>query len=309
MSLVSEVLVTLGQLIFYWLASIVAFFRSLISPKQKDVSEDVVVITGAGSGLGQLMCLRFAKLGSTVVGWDINSDGLRATADLLQREAGAELHSYVCDVSSPDSVYSNAERTAREVGPISIFVNNAGVVTGKLFEELSDGLIEKVFKINAISHFWTTKAVLPDMKKRKRGHLVYIASCAGLFGAKRLTEYCASKGADVIFAESLYSELQFGGHPEVKVTCVCPWFITTGMFAGCESKFPIILPNLTPEYTVDRIMAAVLSDQYFVVIPRLLYVLYFLKALLPTKATMALYRLAGGDEFMERFEGRALKDE
>src|ERR1051326_8480155 len=120
--------------------------------------------------------------------------------------------------------------------------------------------IERTFAVNTLALFWTTRAFLPAMLERDRGHVVTIASAAGLVGTSRLVDYCASKHAAVGFDESLRLELRRLGSP-VKTTVVCPFYISGGMFAGVRPRFPLLLPILTPEYAVDRIVDAIRRDR------------------------------------------------
>ena len=84
--------------------------------------------------------------------------------------------------------------------------------------------------------FQTVKCFLPSMKKRNHGHIVTIASIAGIVGCNNLVDYCASKFANVGFTESLTLEIFEEGLDRVHTTIVCPYYIDTGMFAGCKTR-------------------------------------------------------------------------
>ncbi|XP_031666346.1 epidermal retinol dehydrogenase 2-like [Oncorhynchus kisutch] len=99
-----------------------------------------------------------------------------------------------------------------------------------------DSLIEKTIEVNTMTHFWTYKAFLPAMTVNNHDHLVSVASTAGLIGVNGLADYCASKFAAIGFAESVALELLATGKDGVKTTIVCPHFMNTGMFDGCNSK-------------------------------------------------------------------------
>ncbi|TSL34542.1 Epidermal retinol dehydrogenase 2 [Bagarius yarrelli] len=120
------------------------------------------------------------------------------------------------------------EEVKREVGDITILVNNAGIVTGTKFLQCPDTHIEKTMEVNTMAHFWTCKAFLPAMIAANHGHVVSIASSAGLIGVSGL--------AAVGFAESMALELLAIGCNGVKTTIVCPFFINTGMFEGAVTK-------------------------------------------------------------------------
>merc|ERR1719430_1235271 len=145
---------------------------------EKNISGQVVLITGGGSGIGRLMCLRFARLGATVVTWDINKLGNEETVDMIKKE-GNRAFSYTVDMSSKDDIYQTAEKTKEDVGPVTILVNNAGIVSGTAVLDTPDSKIVKTFEVNILAHFWTIKAFLPDMIKHKLGHIVNVASLAG----------------------------------------------------------------------------------------------------------------------------------
>ena len=88
-----------------------------------------------------------------------------------------------------------------------------------------------------MAHFWTVKAFLPEMIVAKKGHIVSTASLAGHGGTNKLVDYCASKFANVGFDEALRTELYVGGHADyIHTTCICPYYISTGMFEGVQSK-------------------------------------------------------------------------
>lgn len=108
------------------------------------------------------------------------------------------------------------------------------------------------------------------MLEADQGHIVTIASMAGKVGVAGLVDYCASKHGAVGFNDSLASELYALGK-NVKTTVVCPIYINTGMFDGAETKWPTLLPIMEPEYVVECIMEAVLTDRAFLAIPKFNY--------------------------------------
>ena len=129
-------------------------------------------------------------------------------------------------------------------------VFSAGMVTGKKLLDSPDHLIEKTFAVNAISHVWMLKAFLPAMLEANHGHVITVASQAGQIGAAGLVDYCGSKFAAVGIDESLRMELTKLGKTGIKTTCVCPYFINTGMFDGVNTKFPwnLLLYIMEPDY-------------------------------------------------------------
>nr|XP_014266735.2 epidermal retinol dehydrogenase 2 isoform X2 [Maylandia zebra] len=266
--------------IWYNVESFIYFF---VPKKKKNIAGEVVLITGAGGGIGRLMAQEFAAYSTVLVLWDINQEGMKETARLAKSNGASRVHYYICDCSDKNEVYRVADQVKREVGDVSILVNNAGIVTGKKFMDAPDSLIEKTMDVNIMAHFWTYKAFLPAMIANNHGHLVSIASSAGLIGVNGLADYCASKFAAVGFAESVGLELLATGKDGVKTTIVCPYFINTGMFDGCQTKWPKLLPILNPDYVAKKIIHAVLTDQVYLLLPRSMYLIAGLKNVLQWK--------------------------
>ena len=142
----------------------------------------------------------------------------------------------------------------------------AGEITTSAYIEIPDESIERSFAVNVLALFWTTKAFLPGMIERRRGHVVTIASAGGLIGVPKLSDYSASKFAAVGFDESLRVELKKSA-PEVRTTVVCPFFVATGMFAGVKTRFWFLLPILDEEKVSERILAAIESNRARLLMP------------------------------------------
>ncbi|KAM9417487.1 epidermal retinol dehydrogenase 2 isoform 1-T2 [Salvelinus alpinus] len=305
MNFALETLQVLALSIYYNLEALV---KLVIPSRKKSVAGETILITGAGSGIGRLMALEFASMGVTLVLWDISQDGNKETVRLVKQKGAARVHSYICDCSNKAEVYSVADQVKREVGDVTILINNAGIVTGTKFMNAPDSLIEKSMEVNSNAHFWTYKAFLPAMIASNHGHLVSIASSAGLIGVNGLADYCASKFAAVGFAESVALELLATKKNGVKTTIVCPFFINTGMFDGAITKWPVLMPILEPDYVAKRIVCAIQTDQVYLYMPRILYLVLALKNILPTKMGLLLGDYLGAFNFMDAFKGHGKKD-
>jgi all-trans-retinol dehydrogenase (NAD+) len=260
-----------------------------------------VVITGAASGLGRLLALGASARGARVTLVDLDQAGLEAVMGELAR-AGGDPAAFAVDLSDREAVQAVATRILAERGTVDLLVNNAGVVTGRPLLDCSDAAIELTFRVNALAHFWTVRAFLPGMLAQGRGHIVTIASAAGLGGTSRLTDYCASKFAAVGFDESLRLELKRLGHP-VRTTVVCPFYIDTGMFRGVKTRFPWVLPILKADYVARRILGAVESNRPRLVLPRFLMVVPLVR-FLPVAVFDALMGWFGVNRTMDEFRGR-----
>lgn len=299
---------TLCTLLLWLYYSLEALVMLVMPARRKNVSGEIVLVTGAGSGIGRLVALRFAGLDTALVLWDINAEGIKETERLARQQGASRVHTYVCDCSKRASVYEVADKVKREVGDVSILINNAGIVTGKKFIDSPDELLEKTMAVNAVAHFWTYKAFLPAMIARNHGHLVSIASSAGFFPVNGLADYCASKFAAIGFAESIALELLVSGKDGIKTTIVCPYFINTGMFDGTSSKWPKFIPILDQNYAARRITDAILGDQAYLVMPRSLGFMLAIKNLLPLKVGLLFGKYFGIFETMDNFKGRIKKD-
>lgn len=283
------------------------WFYSILSPLfpvvEKNVSGKNILITGGGSGLGQLMAIEFARKNARIILWDINQSGMKETSDLIIKSgaAASKCHCYTVDVSDRHQVKATAEKVLFECGDIDILINNAGVVSGMSFLTVPEEKVIKTMEVNALAHFWTCKAFYPRMLEKKSGHIVTVSSMAGFNGGRNLTDYCASKFAAVGFHESLWYESKVAGLDDIDFTLVAPFQIDTGMFAGASSN---ILAPVKPKVATKHIVSAVLRRQEFVTIPTFLTYLGVLKFMIPYRALRHLNDVMGGDAFMEKFTGR-----
>ncbi|MDR0990150.1 MAG: SDR family oxidoreductase [Propionibacteriaceae bacterium] len=254
-----------------------------------------VLITGAGSGIGRLMAKLAAARGAEVIIWD--RDGERA--DQVRQELIAAGHlatAWTVDVTDAAAV----AETAAAVGAIDVLINNAGVVGGRPLVEEPEDAIRRTIEVNLTALFWTTKAFLPGMIDRRRGLVVTIASAAGLVGSARMTDYSATKFGAVGFDEALRQELNGSG---VKTMVVLPFYINTGMFAGVRSRFPRLLPLLSPERVAVDVIHGIERGARQVLIPRSLRLIYGLR-FLPVSWGDRLANWSGINAAMTEFSGR-----
>jgi len=260
-----------------------------------------ILITGGSSGIGKLIAESLAAEGAQVILWSNERVPLEAI-DKELGERGLRCATYLCDVSRPYSIYDTARRVLAEHGPIDILINNAGVVSGRPLLEITDPEIRQTFDVNALAPIWMTRAFLPAMIERGRGHIVTIASAAGLIGAPGMTDYAASKHAAVGFDDALRAELRHLGHRGIRTTVVCPYFISTGMFEGASTGTPL-LPILTPEYAARRIVRAIRRRRQRLLLPQIVILVYLLRVL-PTPVFDWIARALGVTRSMDGFTGR-----
>ncbi|XP_003790149.1 estradiol 17-beta-dehydrogenase 11 [Otolemur garnettii] len=276
-------LLLLPLLLVSLLESLVKLF---LPKKRKSVTGEIVLITGAGHGIGRLTAHEFAKLKSKLVLWDINKHGIEETAAECRR-LGAKVHTFVVDCSNRGDIYSAANKVKSEVGDVSVLVNNAGVVyTSDLFAT-QDPQIEKTFEVNVLAHFWTTKAFLPAMMKNNHGHIVTVASAAGHTVVPFLLAYCSSKFAAVGFHRALTVELAALERTGIKTTCLCPNFVNTGFIKNPSTSLG---PTLEPEQVVERLMDGILTEQKMIFVPSSIALLTILERILPERFLEVLKR-------------------
>ncbi|WOO78889.1 Short-chain dehydrogenase/reductase family 16C member 6 [Vanrija pseudolonga] len=217
-----------------------------------DWSKEIVLITGGGSGLGAVLAQKIIN--------DPKRQGVKVVVltNVPPERFDSRIATYNCDVSSKADVELVADIVRFEVGAPTILINNAGVVNGKLILDLTEDDVRRSFDVNALAHYWTIQAFLPDMLDKRHGHIVNVASVLGLCGFAQCADYCASKAAVISLHASLRSELDLHyTTPEIRTTTVCPGHIQTAMFSRIYVPDRLLLKPLTlslsPEAVADAI--------------------------------------------------------
>ncbi|XP_017032912.1 epidermal retinol dehydrogenase 2 [Drosophila kikkawai] len=267
-----DVLQDILQFLVLFVRIILELFVTLVQtflPKhQKDVSGEIILITGTGHGIGRELALHYASLGSTVVCVDIDEKNNQQTVQKAKRLNIGDVHGFSCDVSKRDEVMALADRVKAEVGPISVLVNNVGIMPTHPILQQSAEEIQRVFDVNVFSQFWTIQAFLGHMQEKNRGHIICLSSIAGLVGIANLVPYCATKFAVRGLMESLHAELREGPYRDlIKTTTIFPYMTNTGLCKHPKVKFPSILGLLDPKQVARRIVEAHRSDVMEVTIP------------------------------------------
>ncbi|XP_011066184.1 PREDICTED: short-chain dehydrogenase/reductase family 16C member 6-like [Acromyrmex echinatior] len=187
-----EILLLILKILYYICKDI---YKLIIPTKKKSVAGEIVLITGAGHGIGKELAIGYASLGATVVCWDINENTNNETMETIKTMGRDSVYAYKCNVADREEVLRVAKKVKEEVGDVTILINNAGIVFVKSFLNQSPDEIIRVIDVNVIAHYWTLKAFLPNMIKKNHGHIVAISSVAGLFIGCYGTVYSPSKFA------------------------------------------------------------------------------------------------------------------
>jgi short-subunit dehydrogenase len=242
------------------------------------VAGKTVLITGAGMGMGRKHAEIAAQRGAKqIVLWDINEDALEQTAEPIRR-SGIKTNTFRVDVSSVDQIEETSERVLKELGPVEILFNNAGIVTPGDFMSHSARDIDRTIQVNTLGIMHVARTFLPAMVQTPAAHLVNISSASALMPLPYGSVYAASKWAAYCWSESLRIELE-DLHPNVRVTTVCPAFVATGMFEGATA------PRSTRFLTTDEIVTAIWKglekNKPIVIAPAMANIVLPLRAFLP----------------------------
>ncbi|HEX9087063.1 MAG TPA: SDR family NAD(P)-dependent oxidoreductase [Arthrobacter sp.] len=273
------------------------------------VSGGVVLVTGAAMGMGRLYALRAAREGAgVVILWDVDADGLAKTAAEVAA-LGARPVVRQVDLADRAAIAAAAAECAEE-GPLTLLINNAGIVRGALFWDHSpERDIALTMDINALAPMYVTHAFLPGMMgdAGRPRRILNIASAAGTVSNPRMSVYAASKWAVIGWSDSLRLELEQQGFGHLAVTTFCPSYISTGMFDGARG--PLLTPLMTPEDAVDRAWRAAAAGRPQLIAPATAQLGKVLRGVLPVRA----WDFVGGKIFgiystMDKFTGRIAPD-
>jgi NAD(P)-dependent dehydrogenase (short-subunit alcohol dehydrogenase family) len=193
----------------------------------------VVVITGAGKGLGRAAALAFAREGGSIVIGDLNVAEATATAKLIA-DAGGQAVAVKCDVRRADEVQSLIRHAVETYGGVDVLYNNAGVVRYGTVEELSEEDWDFQLGVNLKGSFLTCKYAIPEMRKRGGGAIVNTASVQAFASQKTVAAYSASKGGVVSFTTTIALD---HAHENIRCNCIAPGSIRTPMLEDAAETF------------------------------------------------------------------------
>lgn len=254
----------------------------------------VVAITGAGRGIGAATAKALVREGAKVAIGDVDLD----VAEITAKEIGGGTIALPLDVTSPESVAAFMDEVERVLGPIDVYINNAGVMPLSPLLEEDDATIDRIFAINTRAMIHGTRAAARRMLPRGRGHIVNVASTAGKAGIAGSATYCASKAAVVQYTEGAYAEL----HPKgLDFSVVMPGITRTELTAGVEDM--PAFRAITPESVAEAIVAAIIKPRFEVYVPSSARAVMNLTRLMPFSVGQWIGRKMGADHvFMDALD-------
>ena len=185
---------------------------------------EVAVVTGAASGFGALISKGLAAKGINVAAVDIRDD---LPDDMKGNE---KIHYYKCDITDRQKVMDLAQQIEKDMGEVSVLVNNAGVCYQHSILDATEKALNNLYDVNIISHYYTLQAFLPNMIKNKKGHVVATASMASFLSPPGLIPYCNTKAAVLSLHDGLRQECRVTHKaPEIKFSVVHPTYAATPM--------------------------------------------------------------------------------
>jgi NADP-dependent 3-hydroxy acid dehydrogenase YdfG len=226
--------------------------------QQRSLAGKVVVITGGGRGIGAATAKALARLGARVAIGDLDLDVAKQTADDLGDDAVA----LPLDVTDRAAFTAFLDEVEKQLGPIDVLINNAGIMPIGLLENEDDRTTRHQLEINVHAVIHGTREAVRRMKPRDTGHIANIASAAGKAGFPGVATYCATKHAVVGLSEAVRMELR---GTRVEVTVVLPSIVRTELTAGVEdARF---VKSIMPGDVAAAIVAA-LENRFARMLPR-----------------------------------------
>lgn len=252
----------------------------------KSLDGRIVAITGGARGIGLATARALQAAGARVAVGDIDAAAAAGAAEILGDTALAT----TLDVRDPGSFARFLDLVERELGPLDVLVNNAGIMPIGAFLEEADDRARRAVEINVLGPLQGTKLALRRMVPRRRGHIVNVASIAGKSPVPGGITYAASKAAIVSLTES--ARVEFAGSG-VQFTCVMPSFTATELIAG--TKGTRFVPTVAPEDVAAAIVAAIATPRPDVFVPTMVGHIARLQPFLGRRLRDALNHLIGAD--------------
>lgn len=258
------------------------------------VTDKVIVVTGAGSGIGRALTLLLVSKGARVAAVDLHETAVQETAELAGPQKD-KISIHVVNVSDHQAVDRLPDEVIQAHGAVDGVINNAGII--QPFVRLNDlqyDAIDRVLNVNLYGVIYMTKAFLPHLLKRPTAHIVNVSSMGGFFPVPGQTLYGASKAGVKLLTEGLYSELL---STNVRVTVVFPGAIATNITQNSGIAMPAMansdtaksFPTTSAENAAKIIVDGIERDQFQVYIGRDAKMMNYFYRFSPGRATRFMY--------------------
>ena len=251
------------------------------------MSGKVVAITGAARGIGRATAEASIRAGHRVAIADLDAELTEQTASAIGAEA------FQADVTDADSFAAFLDGAEERLGPLDVLVNNAGIIFLGPFAEETPEHTRRQVEVNVLGVTTGTRLALDRFLPRGRGHIVNIASSAGLIASAGGATYSATKHAVVGLTRALRNELH---GTDIRTTIVMPGIIRTDMIGGFD--VPRGIRTVGPEMVAEAIVDALRTGRQEVIVPRETTVLARLAAVLPPRAADAFKRALKADRIL-----------
>lgn len=249
----------------------------------------VVAITGGAQGIGATTAASLVEAGASVAIGDLD----QARAEKTAGELGARTVALSLDVTDVGGFTAFLDEVERQLGPLDILINNAGIMPLGAIDEEDDSSTQRQLEINLHAVIHGTREAVTRMRPRRRGHIVNLASMAGKAGFPGGATYCATKHGVVGLSEAVRGELRGSG---VEVSCVLPAVVRTELASGLGEAN--IIKSVSPEQVAAAIVEALRRPRFDVFVPSSLDAVGRITRLLPRRAAEWVQRALGADQLL-----------
>jgi NAD(P)-dependent dehydrogenase (short-subunit alcohol dehydrogenase family) len=255
----------------------------------RSLNGQVVAITGGARGIGRATAAALIAQGARVAIGDIDAPLAEKTAS----ELGSGTIGIPLDVTDRESFAAFLDEVERQLGPLDVLVNNAGIMPVGPFEDETDACAQRLLDINIHGVILGSKLAIARFKPRGRGHIVQLASIAGKGGFPGGVTYCATKHAVVGLTEALRAELRGTG---IEMHQVLPIGVNTELYSGVAAARGF--PTAEPEDVANAIVELLQTGKFELYVPRSVRPIVRLQALVPRAVSEAIVRFTKGDQLL-----------
>jgi NADP-dependent 3-hydroxy acid dehydrogenase YdfG len=267
-----------------------------MAKERRSLNGKVVAITGGARGIGEATAIALTRRGCRIAIGDLDLELAEKTAQSL----GGGAIALKLDVTERESFPEFLDETERQLGPLDVVINNAGIMPLGRFADEDDATARRMIDINLHGVIFGTKLALAKMEPRNSGHIVNIASQAGKGGFPGGATYCATKHAVVGLCEAVRAELD---GTNIEVSCVMPAIVNTELATGLKEARGV--KSLEPEEVADAIVDALETGRFDVWVPRSTQYIAAVMNLVPRRGREGIARFLKADKVLAEADSAA----